>query len=305
MIIFKTTRVIKLVIAIPGRDFGIIMLGGLILLGLVMLGQQTTILAPLRLLFGLVYVCYVPGYCLTAALFPRRNDLSEIERLGLNLGLSIATVPVLAVVLDQSPWGLELWPIMMSEISFTGLCMLVAIGRRIRTEDDQVYAPELRWYPRRWWKSLPTFEQRLYQLVAGTLLVAGLCATWILLVPSSDANMTEFYMLGENGRAEDYPRQAAPGQTLMVTAGIDNQERTSGQYRIEVWASDRWNPAQRTMVQTAGPITLAAGQGQRMPVSWNTPALGSDQSIELLLYRDADLQPYRRLQLWVNLQPQP
>jgi uncharacterized membrane protein len=296
---YSTTKVAGA--ALPWRDLLVVLAGGLELLALVLLGELTPLLQPLRLLLGLAYVLYVPGYCLTAALFPRSDDLGGIERLGLSLGLSVAIVPLLALLLDRLPWGLRLWPILLGEYGVIMLCSAVAVVRRMRAKSGRAYVPELSWRLWPWWRSLPNLERRIYTLVAGTLLIALLCSTWVLLVPAPDSFMTEFYILGEQGRAEDYPRQAMPGQQIAITAGVSNHERAAANYRIEVWASDRWNAAQRVLVAQQGPIELAPGQEQRLPLSWSTPALGDDQSVELLLFRDGVAEPYRRLQLWVDV----
>jgi uncharacterized membrane protein len=98
---------------------------GLLLLLLVALSESEALPAGLRgllqivrLPLGLVYILYVPGYCLTAALFPAQEDLDGIERVGLSLGLSVAWVPVLALILDWLPWGLRLWPILLGRTGF-------------------------------------------------------------------------------------------------------------------------------------------------------------------------------------------
>ena len=305
MAISKRYTTIQLVRGIHWTDFRVILIGGLTLLGLVILGEYMSLLQPLRLLLGLAYVLYIPGYCLAAALFPCFDDLDNVERLGLNLGLSIAIIVMLALLLDKLPWGLQQWSILIGEYSVIVLCMAVSLGRRIYDGPEQAYAPDLHWHPQHWWGGLPRLERRIYLLIAGTALLAALCSVWILIVPSSDTYMTEFYMLGAQGNAEDYPRQSTPGQQVRVTAGVNNRERDTANYRIEVWASDRWNPSQRMKIQQAGPISLAPGQEGRLPISWQTPAIGNDQSIELLLFRDGSAEPYRRLQLWIDIGTQP
>ena len=52
-------------------------------------------LPTLRILLGGPFVLFFPGYTMVAALFPGRDDLEGLERLGLSLGLSIAILPCL------------------------------------------------------------------------------------------------------------------------------------------------------------------------------------------------------------------
>src|SRR5450759_342483 len=56
----------------------------------------------LRPVLSIIIVIFNPGYALTAALFPRKHDLSNIERVTLAFGLSIAIVPLLALILAYS-----------------------------------------------------------------------------------------------------------------------------------------------------------------------------------------------------------
>lgn len=287
------------------QDFQLALIGAGLLLLLIALSPWLWFLQPLRLALGLVYVLFLPGYCLTAALFPRADDIDGVERLGLSLGLSVAWVSVLALILDWLPWGLRLWPIALGELASMLLFMAVALWRRTRLPADAVYTPDLAWRPRPWWRALPRFERRIYTLAAGALLVAGLAAAWIFLVPSPAQYMTEFYMLGADGLAESYPREAAVGQEIGVTLGVMNRERDERSYRVEVWAVDPWNEDRRQLLAQEGPLELAAGSGREWPVAWQMPWAGDDQVVELLLFNGADAAPYRTLRLWLNVTEPP
>jgi uncharacterized membrane protein len=62
----------------------------------------------LRIILGLPLVLFFPGFALITALFPRKESLSDIERLGLTFGLSLAVVPLIGLGLNYTPWGLRL-----------------------------------------------------------------------------------------------------------------------------------------------------------------------------------------------------
>lgn len=259
-------------------------------------------LAFIRLVLGLAYVLYVPGYCLTAVLFARADDLDGIERNGLRLGLSVAWVPVLALILDRLPWGLHLLPIVIGQLISILLFIVVAVWRRERLPAGEAFAPEMSWRPGPWWRDLPTLDRKVYLLCAGALLVAGFAAAWIFLVPSPDEFMTEFYILGAEGLAEDYPREAAVGETLTVTLGIVNRERVPASYRVEVWAVDPWTD-RRELVNQTGAITLSPGDRDDQEISWQMPWAGQDLMTEFFLYSDGlgGEPPYRSLKLWLNV----
>jgi len=47
------------------------------------------VLELISAVLGFIYVLFIPGFALTWALFPKRGELDDIERLALSVGLSI------------------------------------------------------------------------------------------------------------------------------------------------------------------------------------------------------------------------
>lgn len=89
--------------------------------------------APLvyaRYAAGVVFVLYLPGFVLIEALYPRREDLESIVRLALSFGLSLAVVPLIGLVLNYTPWGIRLEPILVSLAAYTEAMCLAALVRR-------------------------------------------------------------------------------------------------------------------------------------------------------------------------------
>jgi hypothetical protein len=75
----------------------------------------------LRYVFGAVYVLYVPGAVFIEALYPKRDELEDLERFALGVGLSLALVPLVGLVLNYTPWGIRLNPI------YAGLSLLTIV----------------------------------------------------------------------------------------------------------------------------------------------------------------------------------
>lgn len=180
------------------------------------------------------------------------------------------------------------------------LCMGVALWRRKYLPVESIYAPELSQRARPWWGSLPALEKRIYKLLAGALLIAALSAAWVFLVPSSDEFMTEFYILGQEGLAEAYPREATVGEALSVTIGIMNHERGEHDYRVEVWVTDSWSN-KREQVSQKDSLTLPRHDAREGVITWSMPWEGKDQIVEFLLFIDDSQQPYRQLRLWLDV----
>lgn len=74
-----------------------------------------------RYIAGAVYVLYVPGAVFIEMLYPKRDELEDLERFALGVGLSLAIVPLVGLVLNYTPWGIRLDPI------FAGLSILSVV----------------------------------------------------------------------------------------------------------------------------------------------------------------------------------
>ncbi len=62
--------------------------------------------SPLRIIFALPVVLFIPGYALIAALFPPgKEEIDTLERVALSFGLSIAVVPLIGLALNYTPPG--------------------------------------------------------------------------------------------------------------------------------------------------------------------------------------------------------
>jgi uncharacterized membrane protein len=255
----------------------------------------------LRLPVGLALALFGPGYTLAAALFAHRDDFDGIGRAALSFGLSIAVLPVLALLLDALPWGLRPWPMTITVSAWVWLfCGIAAWRRHVASATGQAYVPHLPGESN-WWQGLSRRNRQV--LVLAALVLSGLLAGGAVALPFPDqgAPPTEFYILGQEGLAEDYPRQTVVGEPISLQLGVANREPSERTYRIEIWVTKPWEPDQRVLVGKTGPLTLLPNQQQEQPASWRMPSVGDDQRIEFLLFDGQGSAPYRQLQLWLNV----
>jgi hypothetical protein len=89
-------------------------------------------LIAFRWVLGSMFVLFLPGYMAVEALFPRGRELDMIERFALSVGLSLALVPLVGLLLNYTPWGIRLDPIMMSLTILTMGLSMIAMARRYR-----------------------------------------------------------------------------------------------------------------------------------------------------------------------------
>ena len=94
-------------------------------------------LVAIRWVLGSVFVLFIPGYVTVEALFPKGRELDGIERFALSVGLSLALVPLIGLLLNYTPWGIRLDPIVISLTAFTVALSIVALIRRFRMSKEQ------------------------------------------------------------------------------------------------------------------------------------------------------------------------
>jgi uncharacterized membrane protein/LysM repeat protein len=249
---------------------------------------------PLRIAVGVPFVLLLPGYCLVAALYPRRDDLQLPERLALSSGLSIAAVVLISLALNYSPWGIRLEPILAFVALFIVLLAAVAALRRALLPRDQAFAMTVNVrLPRR-----P--KPRLIDALAGAALLAFLASLgggvyFVAASGEGQEGFTEFYVLGSGGKAEAYPSLVKAGERVTAVLGLVNREGQDAVYQIAVVLDG----------ETADDIEgLVLGSGER----WEETVVlvptraGNSQKAEFLLYKDGGGEPYRSLHLWLDVE---
>jgi uncharacterized membrane protein len=96
--------------------------------------------AVLRYPFGFVFVAFLPGYCLTNAIFTGRSKVDPIELVVLSVVLSFGLDGLIGLFLGLSPIGINFTSITVS-LSFVALAFaVVALVRRLR--ELNVQSPE-------------------------------------------------------------------------------------------------------------------------------------------------------------------
>lgn len=276
-------------------DLQLVLLLSFVLSAVIAAGTDIKWLHYVRVLLGLPFVLFFPGYVLIAALFPKKGDLDGTERVALSFGLSIAVVPLIGLVLNYTPWGIRLVPILVSLIFFIVALAGLAFWRRKRLPDEGRYVPEFEFsFPE------PGEMSALDKVLAGILVVAVIFAVgslaYVVAEPKVGERFTEFYILGMSGKAENYPRDLAVGEKGQVIVGIVNHEYSSERYYVRCKAGGR-------DLLKLGPIPLEHEKKWEKPVSFVLEHPGENVKVEFLLYREGDKKPYRSLHLWVNVQP--
>ncbi|MFQ5872305.1 MAG: DUF1616 domain-containing protein [Dehalococcoidia bacterium] len=251
-------------------------------------------LEPVRIALGLLLVLFFPGYVLISALYPRREQLEGVNRIALGLGLSLALVPLLGLILNFTPWGIRLTPIVLTLSLWTLVLAAVAWLQRRRVMPQERF--EIRWAPVAAWIRKP---RRPVDLIVGLSLTLAVLAVigavaWRIQLPTPGESFTEFYVSGAQGMLQDYPTTLQVGEAQDYNVGIVNQERETVTYTIRAVLGD-------TQVGSIASLTLNDRDGWEGKISVTPTTAGDQQKLELRLYRDAGSEVYRSVHLFVDV----
>ena len=139
----------------------------------------------------------------------------------------------------------------------------------------------------KWQKALSIFL-----IIALILAIAA--TVYIIVTPHQGEKFTEFYILGPEGKASDYPTNLTSGQNGSVIIGVVNHEYATKDYQLVVKVNE-------TILKN-DTITLTNGQTVEIPFSFIAGDSG-EKKLEFLLYKLPDQENvYRSLHLWLNIQ---
>ncbi|MFC1926012.1 DUF1616 domain-containing protein [Chloroflexota bacterium] len=259
----------------------------------------------LRVLFGLPFILFFPGYTLIAALFPRKEGLSGIERLALSFGLSIAVVPLIGLILNYT-WSIKLYPIVLS-LGFFILAMSTYAWykRRSYPTGNRFSVPFLyrQHLPSLKWQESSRWDKVLSVVLVISILGAIGTLAYVISTPKVEEKFTEFYILGLEGKVEHYPEELEVGEVGEVILGIVNQEHERMSYRVEVWIEeeqvDVWlDDAELEEIEVKD---LPYEEKWEYEIGFTPQYVGGAQKVEFRLFKNGDSEPYSTLRLYVDI----
>jgi uncharacterized membrane protein len=258
---------------------------------------------PIRTVLGLPMVLFLPGYALIAALFPAKDDLDGIERLALGFGLSIAVVPLMGLGLNYTPWGIRLIPILVSLSVFTLFMCVVAVYRRVQLPSDKAFSVS----SREVYEALKAPvssqpESRLDRILTIILVISVLASVvalaYVVVTPKQGEKFTEFYILGMDGKADNYTTHFTLGDNGQVIVGVVNHEYERVKYTMDI----RLNNDSLSIPSNVQSFSLEHNATWERPLVFTPNSVGNNMKLEFLLYKNDNLTvPYRDLHLWVNV----
>lgn len=297
-------------------------------LGLAMAGGPSALLAPVTVVLGALYVLVLPGYALTAALFPARSPspetlrvnhptVSSAERAVLAVGLSLMATPLVVLGLNFTEFGITRLSVLVGLFAVVAVGLVTAAVRRTRVPPRERFRLPLSRLSGGSDGGIGGFP-KTHLLIAVFLLASAGFAGATLAEPQNGERYTELYLLTDNGEngtlvADQFPSQLSPTEPRSIYVGIGNHEERTVEYsvvtelqRIETVDGERRVAAESELERFS--TTLQPGQtfrGQRELTS-RSSVTGERLRLIFLLYRGSppenptEENAYRSTHIWVN-----
>lgn len=219
---------------------------------------------PLRFFVVVPLLLFLPGYAFLSTLFPGRQSreaesvspLSRSARFGavrsieqrgitwgertaLSFGLSLVWLPILALLLAASPWGLTVEPIFaLVSLFVLGFATAGAVRRARLPPSERFVLPYRRWLvDARTAFSRSPADTLLSAVLALSMLAALASIGYALAVPTDATSSSELYVGTVNDSTgtltyDGYPERFVQGRPAQLTVGIENQEGRTTSYTV-------------------------------------------------------------------------
>ncbi|WP_406657776.1 DUF1616 domain-containing protein [Methanolobus sp. ZRKC2] len=301
---------------------------------------------PLRIVFALLLIFFVPGYAFIAVLFPSSRKISGIERFTLSVVFSIIIVVFDGFLISLTDWKFRPDSITIS-ISFLTL-LFVALAylhrrqlkaseqfsfsfsdfiRSLTSEDVELEIVEERndtkeqdnkKFRATSRKKVSTFRTFNEEISTGSTrkirsikkvppeVVKALMIAMVLSIIIASAmfayakvtrekeTFTALYILGPDGKAENYPTVLSASKPAKIILGIENYELTDVNYILQIKLDGS------TLEQRKINLEDQEKWEEKIVVK-PTHFKQGKQKLEFVLFKESlNTLPYRSVHLWVT-----
>jgi uncharacterized membrane protein len=273
----------------------------------------------MRVILGLPFIFFFPGYTFTGSLFSDADRIKGLERVTLSFGLSIAVVALIGFALNYAPWGISLDSAVGCIITFIFVTSAIALIKGRQISKANKYTRELTINLTGWGGS--TLNKFLSFILVAVMLGAIGTLGYTLIDRKVGERFSEFYLLGIDGKAEDYPNEYLMNNGHVtqviydngvvdaisgfgtVILGIVNREQENTIYSVEMTINGQRTDISfdGTITATLGPIELQQGGSWVNEIGIIPHRLGENEKVEILLFKGNQTTPEDTLDLWINV----
>jgi len=303
---------------------------------------------PLRIIFALLLIFFVPGYAFISVIFPGSREISRIERFTLSVGFSIVIMAFDGFMISLTEWKFRPDSLTISLSLLTLIFVVLAYFSRSRLPQDEQFsfsfgafirslkeeeaAPEEQEgmeeneqdIPQSGYKKFraktrtkvsavrmatekktsrpkksipdkipPAVIKALMITMVFSIIIAGALFAYAKATREKETFST-LYILGTDGKAENYPATLSMAQPTSIIAGIENYEHDTVNYILQVKLDGTVLGQQEISLQHKEKWE------QKLEIKPAAYKLGK-QKLEFALYKEeATGSAYRSVHLWVT-----
>jgi len=189
----------------------------------------------IRVILGLPFILFIPGYVLIFALFPTRKTdrgINLLERITLSFGFSLAIVSLIGFGLNYTTWGIRLESILLCVFVFIIAVGAIAIYQWNNVSLDERFEISLGLSR---FKSKSKLNRILNISIIISILFAIIAITYASITITHEEKYTGFYILSMDRNTTHYQKNLTVGENSNVILGIINHEYETIDYNIEIW----------------------------------------------------------------------
>ena len=275
----------------------------------------------MRVILGIPFLLFFPGYSLVAALFVKKEGIDNIERIALSFGMSVAISALLGFGLNYTSWGIRLDSVLYCITAFILVTSAIALTMRIIILKKDKLTTEFTLKLPGWDGS--TLNKSLSIILAAAIFGSLGTLGYTILKPKIGEKFAEFYILGPDGKADDYPTQFTlnNGQITQVVygdgsvdttrgfgaviLGIINQEQQTAIYTVKITINGE--PVKidfdSTIDTSLEPIELQQGEKWENEIGIIPDQAGDNQKVELSLFSGTETTAEDSLYFWISVKP--
>lgn len=249
----------------------------------------------LRVLFGLPFLLFLPGYSLVSVLWTRNSEMDTLERVALSLGLSIALVALVGLALNYTPMGITLNSMLFTLFGWILIFVGATRYRRSQLTEEERFKVN----PYLIFDKIDLISQTdklIAILVVVVIIIGGSLLVYIAMNPPRE-QFTELFILDENLKTDNYPTELIVNQSASIYIVAINHEQKTIDYNIVVWL----RPENRTdEITSEYDFTLNNGREWRQNFNFSINESGLYQ-LEIEIYKGSGTTPYTTNHLWIDV----
>ena len=218
-------------------DIILCMLCSLIIIPIILLNLNDT----LKIVLGLLFLLFIPGYLLLFVLFPTKKTdkgIDFIERIALSLGISLAIVALTGIALYYTVGKIQSESALLAIFIFEISIGVISIYRWFNTIPDErlVLSFDLSLFKlKNDLKLKGKLDKVLIIILIILILITTMLFIFVITTPRLDEKFTVFNIRASDRSITNYPQNISIGEKTKIIIGVTNHEYQTINYTIEVW----------------------------------------------------------------------